>query len=84
MRWAKRKSQNNNVEAKFDLLSRIPLVSLRHAVVVAEVLNFRHAANVLGVTQSSISTRIKGLEDALGIMLFERRHRGVRLTVRIR
>lgn len=80
MRWAKRKSQNNNVEAKFDLLSRIPLVSLRHAVVVAEVLNFRHADNVLGVTQSSISTRIKGLEDALGIMLFERRHRGVRLT----
>ncbi|WP_227439351.1 LysR family transcriptional regulator [Methylobacterium sp. W2] len=62
------------------MLHSIPLTSLRHAVVVAEVLNFRHAANVLGVTQSSVSTRIKRLEDALGILLFERRHRGVRLT----
>jgi DNA-binding transcriptional LysR family regulator len=47
---------------------------------VAEVLNFHHAANVLGVTQSSVSARIKALEEALGILLFERRHRGVRLT----
>ncbi|MBX5173362.1 LysR family transcriptional regulator [Rhizobium sp. NZLR1b] len=56
------------------------MISLRHAVVVAEVLNFHHAANVLGTTQSSVSARIKGLEDALGVLLFERRHRGVRLT----
>jgi DNA-binding transcriptional LysR family regulator len=62
------------------MLRDIPLVSLRHAIAVAEMLNFRHAANVLGTTQSSVSTRIKGLEDALGILLFERRHRGVRLT----
>ena len=62
------------------MLRGIPLVSLRHAVVVAEMLNFHHAANVLGTTQSSVSARIKGLEDALGIVLFERRHRGVRLT----
>ncbi|CEF41416.1 LysR family transcriptional regulator [Acetobacter senegalensis] len=47
---------------------------------VAEHLNFRHAAGALGVTQSSISTRIKALEETLGIVLFERRHRGVRLT----
>ncbi|GCE90285.1 LysR family transcriptional regulator [Komagataeibacter diospyri] len=47
---------------------------------VAEHLNFRHAANALGVTQSSVSTRIKALEETLGIVLFERRHRGVRLT----
>jgi DNA-binding transcriptional LysR family regulator len=63
-----------------DHLRGIPLASLRHAVVVAEVLNFHHAANVLGTTQSSVSARIKGLEEALGILLFERRHRGVRLT----
>lgn len=62
------------------MLRGIPLVSLRHAVVVAEVLNFHHAANVLGTTQSNVSMRIKGLEDVLGILLFERRHRGVRLT----
>ncbi|WP_249198946.1 helix-turn-helix domain-containing protein [Gluconobacter kondonii] len=45
---------------------------------VAEYLNFRHAANALGVTQSSVRTRIKVLEERLGIALFERRHRGVR------
>ncbi|PZO63916.1 MAG: LysR family transcriptional regulator [Paracoccus denitrificans] len=59
---------------------RIPLVALKQAVAVAEYLNFRHAANRLGVSQSSVSTRIKALEDDLGILLFERRHRGVRLT----
>lgn len=59
---------------------QIPMVSLLQLLSVAEHLNFRHAANVLGVTQSSVSTRIKGLEDALGVILFERRHRGVRLT----
>ncbi len=60
--------------------SRIPLVSLIHASAVAEHLNFRHAASALGVSQSSVSTRIKQLEQDLGILLFERRHRGVRLT----
>lgn len=59
---------------------RISLTSLLHALTVAEHLNFRHAANVLGTTQSSVSTRIKALEETLGILLFERRHRGVRLT----
>lgn len=59
---------------------RIPLVTLVQLLSVAEHLNFRHAANALGVTQSSVSTRIKSLEETLGIVLFERRHRGVRLT----
>ncbi|VDC49836.1 LysR family transcriptional regulator [Brevundimonas mediterranea] len=60
--------------------SRIPLISLIQTLAVAEYLNFRHAANRLGVSQSSVSTRIKALEEDLGILLFERRHRGVRLT----
>ena len=60
--------------------SRIPLVSLLHALAVAEHLNFRHAASAMGVSQSSVSTRIKQLEQDLGVLLFERRHRGVRLT----
>ncbi len=59
---------------------RIPMVSLLHVLAVAEHLNFRHAANSLSVTQSSVSARIKALEEVLGILLFERRHRGVRLT----
>jgi DNA-binding transcriptional LysR family regulator len=60
--------------------SRIPLASLIQALSVAEHLNFRQAAAALGVTQSSVSTRIKQLEQDLGVLLFERRHRGVRLT----
>lgn len=59
---------------------KIPLISLVQVLAVAEHLNFRHAANRLGVSQSSVSTRIKALEEDLGILLFERRHRGVRLT----
>ncbi|MDJ0447395.1 LysR family transcriptional regulator [Methylocystis sp. JR02] len=62
------------------LRGRIPLVALIQTLHVAEYLNFRHAANALGVSQSSVSTRIKMLEEDLGVVLFERRHRGVRLT----
>lgn len=60
--------------------SRIPLASLIQTLAVAEHLNFRHAANSLGVSQSSVSTRVKLLEQDLGILLFERLPRGVRLT----
>ncbi|CCG08228.1 LysR family transcriptional regulator [Pararhodospirillum photometricum] len=68
------------IEARSPLGSRIPLASLMQMLAVAEHLNFRHAANALGVSQSSISTRIKLLEQNLGILLFERLPRGVRLT----
>lgn len=60
--------------------SRIPMASLIQTLAVAEYLNFRHAANALGVAQSSVSARVKALEEDLGILLFERHARGVRLT----
>lgn len=60
--------------------SRIPLVSLIQTLAVAEYLNFRHAANALGVAQSGVSARVKALEEDLGVLLFERHPRGVRLT----
>ncbi|WJS85777.1 LysR family transcriptional regulator [Paracoccus sp. TOH] len=60
--------------------SRIPMTSLIQTLAVAEYLNFRHAANALGVAQSSVSARVKTLEEDLGILLFERHARGVRLT----
>lgn len=59
---------------------RVPLYSLVQFLSVAEHLNFHHAANVLGTSQSCVSARIKALEETLGILLFERRHRGVQLT----
>jgi DNA-binding transcriptional LysR family regulator len=43
-------------------------------------LSFTLAAQELFVTQSALSRQIKALEDALGIALFERRHRALALT----
>lgn len=78
----RRNSKGETISSATSLLmtGRIPMVSLIQTLAVAEHLNFRHAANVLGVTQSSISARVKALEETLGVQLFERRHRGVRLT----
>lgn len=59
---------------------RIPMASLIQTLAVAEYLNFYHAANALGVAQSSVSARVKALEEDLGVLLFERHSRGVRLT----
>jgi len=56
------------------------MVSLIQTLAVAQYLSFRQAALALGVSQSSVSERIKILEADLGIMLFERNTRGVRLT----
>jgi DNA-binding transcriptional LysR family regulator len=71
----------NSTRVRRSLLgTRIPLVSLIQAVAVGEHLNFRHAARALGVSQSSVSERIRALEETLGVRLFERRHHGVQVT----
>lgn len=62
------------------LRGRVPLASLIQTLAVAEHLSFYRAANALGVSQSSVSARIKALEEDLGVRLFERNTRGVRLT----
>ncbi|MEN1736083.1 helix-turn-helix domain-containing protein [Pseudomonas aeruginosa] len=43
------------------LSGRVPMMTLVHTLAVAEYLNFRHAANALGVAQSSVSARVKAL-----------------------
>ena len=47
---------------------------------LADELSFRRAADRLGVSQSSISSQIKRLEMDVGVALFERSTRSVRLT----
>lgn len=47
----------------------------------ARLQNFKAAALEMNVTQPSISHTIKSLEAHLGVQLFERGNRGVRLTV---
>jgi LysR family transcriptional regulator, regulator for bpeEF and oprC len=47
---------------------------------VAEDLSFRHAALRLGITPAAVSRTIQRLEHRLGVRLFERTTRSVRLT----
>lgn len=56
------------------------MTSLIQTLAVAEYLSFHRAALALGISQSSISARIKALEEDLGVVLFDRNTRGVRLT----
>ncbi|PAP92022.1 LysR family transcriptional regulator [Mesorhizobium wenxiniae] len=58
----------------------IELRHLRYAVAAAHYGSFRRAAEVLGIEQSSLSRRIRQMEDRLGVAVFERSRSGVRLT----
>jgi DNA-binding transcriptional LysR family regulator len=58
----------------------IELRHLRYAVAAAHHGSFRRAAEALGVKQSSLSRRIRQMEDRLGVAVFERSSSGVRLT----
>jgi LysR family glycine cleavage system transcriptional activator len=57
-----------------------PLTALRAFEAAARHGNFVKAAAELGVTPGAISQHIKGLEESLGLALFQRQARGVRLT----
>ena len=57
------------------------LKQLQYFVGCAQTGSFSDAAKVLYSTQPSVSKVVKALEDALGMQLFERLPRGIRLTV---
>lgn len=62
------------------LRGRIPMTALVQTLAVAKYLSFHRAARALGTSQSSVSARVKALEEELGVLLFQRNTRGVRLT----
>jgi DNA-binding transcriptional LysR family regulator len=57
------------------------LKQLQYFVACAQAGSFSDAAKILYSTQPSVSKVIKALEDTLGMQLFERLPRGIRLTV---
>lgn len=59
---------------------RPPLASLETVCTVARQGSFLAAAEVSGVTHGAISRRVAAVENWLGMPLFERHARGVRLT----
>ncbi len=56
------------------------LKQLRSFTAVANTLNFGRAARQLYLSQSALSLQIQNLEAHLGVLLFERNRRSVRLT----
>ncbi|MEO1775678.1 MAG: LysR family transcriptional regulator [Pseudomonadota bacterium] len=57
-----------------------PLPWLRSFECAARRMSFTAAADELGLTQSAVSQHIRGLEQHLGVPLFERKPRGLALT----
>lgn len=56
------------------------LVALRYFALVADHGSFNAAAQWLGVSTSTLTRSVSALEDDLGLTLFERSRRGVRLA----
>ncbi|MFM0592190.1 MULTISPECIES: LysR family transcriptional regulator [Paraburkholderia] len=62
-------------------MRRLPsLIALRFFEETARHMSFNRAATALCVTQGAVSRQIKLLEESLGAKLFERDHKGIRLT----
>ena len=58
----------------------IDLESMRQALLVGKHLSFRRAAHLLGVRQSTVSRRVRAIEEVLGVSLFERHQNGTQPT----
>ena len=62
------------------LYKGITLLQIEYFIAVAKSLNFTDAARNLYVSQPSLSKQIALLEKEIGVQLFNRSTRGVRLT----
>ena len=55
----------------------IELRLIRHALALGQHRNFARAAEALNLSQPSLSRSIAALEQAFGVPLFDRSHKGV-------
>ena len=62
------------------MLIAMNLRDLKYLIAVAETGHFGEAAKRCFVSQPTLSSQIKKLEEQLGIILFERNNRSVRIT----
>lgn len=62
------------------LIASVSIDDIQSFLTVAATGSFRKAASTAGLGQSSLSRRVRRLEDELGVSLFERRSTGARLT----
>jgi DNA-binding MarR family transcriptional regulator len=60
--------------------AKIDLQRLTYAVAAAEHGSFRQAAEALLLRQSTLSRSIRELEEAIGVIVFDRSSGGVRAT----
>ena len=56
------------------------LRQLEYLVAIADLQNFRRAADACHISQPSLSQQVRALEDRLGVVLVERRASGAELT----
>lgn len=56
------------------------ILQLKYVIAIANSGSFREAASKLYVSQPALSSTIKELEEEIGIQIFERTNKGIRLT----
>ena len=56
------------------------LQQLKYVVAIADFGSFNEAAKQLYISQPSLSEAMKELEEEIGIVVFKRSNRGIRIT----
>jgi hypothetical protein len=72
--------QKQSLRTRKAKLPEVNPVSIGCALAAADHLSFRGAGRELGIRHASVIRRVGAFEDALGILLFDRGYRGLRLT----
>ena len=73
----------NSVSEPANLEAIMTLTQLHYAITISETGSFNKAAQILYVSQPSLSNAIHDLEDEFSISIFHRSGRGVSLTMKV-